>query len=69
MGFLATIFTIKKPALTQMGSLDRVGAGFRCTEVVARPYVGGHVQAQVNRKLPFRFKLDTTIGVSSLYLA
>jgi hypothetical protein len=69
MGFLAVIFTIKKPALTQMGSLDRVGAGFRCAEVIARPYVGGHVQAQVNRQLPFRFKWGTGIGISSLYLA
>ena len=62
-------FTIKKPALTQLGSLIRRGAGFGCSEVIARPYVGGHVQAQISWKLPFRFEFVALIDIWSLYLA
>lgn len=35
---------------------------------MAFPYVGEHIQAQINRKLPLRLKLDAFIDVSSLYL-
>ena len=35
---------------------------------MAFPYVGGHIQAQINRELPLRLKFDAFIDVSSLYL-
>ena len=38
-------------------------------EVIARPYVGGHVQAQLSGALPFWLRFDAFIDVWSLYLA
>ena len=35
---------------------------------MASPYVGEHIQEQINRKLSLRLKLDAFIDVSSLYL-
>ena len=52
-----------------------MGAGFRYAEVLARPYVGGHVQARVSSKRPLDLRQESYcifilfIGDSSLFLA